>query len=152
MRGTVHTLEHGRLESRAIWTTTRLNDYLNFPHVGQAFAIERQRIEKKTGKVSTETIYGLTDHTPESADAARLLAFNRDHWGVEAHHYILDWNWDEDRCTLRTGHGPENVTRPQCPACLRLSAHDRQFRPPNQHFVRAGRLEQICRGPQRPWD
>ncbi len=104
-------LEHGRLESRAIWTTTRLNDYLNFPHVGQAFAIERQRIEKKTGEVSTEIVYGLTDHTPDSADAARLLAFNRNHWCVEAHHYILDWNWDEDRCTLRTGHGPENITR-----------------------------------------
>ena len=104
-------LEHGRLESRAIWTTTALNDYLNFPYVGQACAIERQRIEKKTGKVSTETVYTLTDHTPESADAARLLAFNREHWGVEAHHYILDWNWDEDRCTIRTGHGPENITR-----------------------------------------
>lgn len=105
------TLEHGRLESRAIWTTTRLNDYLNFPYVGQAFAIERQKIDKKTGKVSTEIVYGLTSHTPESSDAARSLAFNRDHWGVEAHHYILDWNWDEDRCTLRTGHGPENITR-----------------------------------------
>jgi predicted transposase YbfD/YdcC len=105
------TLEHGRLESRAIWTTTRLNDYLKFPYVGQVFAIERQRIDKKTGKVSTETVYGLTDHTPESADAASLLAFNRGHWGVEAHHYILDWNWDEDRCTLRSGHGPENITR-----------------------------------------
>ncbi len=105
------TLEHGRLESRAIWTTTRLNDYLNFPYVGQAFLIERQRIEKKTGKHSTEIVYGLTDHTPESADAARILGFNRDHWSVEAHHYILDWNWDEDRCTIRTGHGPENITR-----------------------------------------
>ncbi len=30
---------------------------------------------------------------------------------MEAHHYILDWNWDEDRCTIRTGHGPENITR-----------------------------------------
>ena len=88
-----------------------LNDYLSFPHVGQAFAIERQRIDKKTGKESTEILYGLTDHTPESADAARLLALNRGHWGVEAHHYILDWNWDEDRCTIRTGHGPENITR-----------------------------------------
>ena len=105
------TLEHGRLESRAIWTTTRLNDYLNFPDVGQAFAIERQSIEKKTGKPSIDIVYGLTDHTPESANAARLLAFNRSHWSVEAHHYILDWNWDEDRCTLRTGHGPENITR-----------------------------------------
>lgn len=105
------TLEHGRLESRSIWTTTALNDYLNFPCVGQAFAIERHTIDKKTGKASTETVYGVTSHTPESADAARVLAFNRAHWGVEAHHYILDWNWDEDRCTVRTGHGPANITR-----------------------------------------
>jgi predicted transposase YbfD/YdcC len=104
-------LEHGRLESRTIWTTTALNDYLNFPHIGQVFAIERQRIDKKTGKQSIEIVYSLTDHTPATADAARLLAFNRGHWGIEAHHYILDWNWDEDRCTIRTGHGPENITR-----------------------------------------
>ncbi len=25
-------------------------------------------------------------------------------------HYTLDWNWDEDRSTIRTGHGPENLT------------------------------------------
>jgi predicted transposase YbfD/YdcC len=105
------TLEHGRLESRAIWTSTRLNDYLNFPHVGKVFAIERQTINKKTSKESIEIVYGVTDHSPESADAERLLALNRGHWGVEAHHYILDWNWDEDRCTIRTGHGPENITR-----------------------------------------
>ena len=24
---------------------------------------------------------------------------------------MLDWNWDEDRGTIRTGHGPENITR-----------------------------------------
>lgn len=41
----------------------------------------------------------------------QVLAFNRDHWGVESHHYVLDWNWDEDRCTIRTGHGPANITR-----------------------------------------
>jgi len=104
-------LAHGRLESRAIWTSTALNGYLNFPHVGQVFVIERQRIDKKTGKTSTEFAYGVTDHTPESASPERLLGFNRDHWGIEAHHYILDWNWDEDRCRLRTGHGPENMTR-----------------------------------------
>jgi len=26
-------------------------------------------------------------------------------------HYILDWNYDEDRCRIRTGRGPENITR-----------------------------------------
>ena len=105
------SLEHGRLESRAIWTSTALNDYLDFPHVGQVVAIERQRIDKKTAKHSTEIVYGLTDHSPQSASSERLLAFSRDHWGIEAHHYIIDWNWDEDRCRLRTGHGPENMTR-----------------------------------------
>jgi len=105
------SLAHGRLEARAIWTSTALNDYLDFPYVGQVFAIERQCIDKKTGKHTTDIVYGLTDHSPESADPKRLLAFNRDHWGIEAHHYILDWNWDEDRCRLRTGHGPENITR-----------------------------------------
>ncbi len=91
-------LQHGRVETRAIWTSTALNDYLDFPHVGQVFAIERHTIEKTTGKSSTETVYGVTDHTPHSANPARLLAYNRDHWRVEAHR-------------LRTGHGPANITR-----------------------------------------
>ncbi len=105
------TLAHGRIEQRAIWTTNHLNHYLNFPGVGQAFAIERHSIEKKTGNTSTETVYGVTSHTPHTATAAAVLAFNRGHWSVEnGCHYILDWNWDEDRCTTRTGHGPANIT------------------------------------------
>jgi predicted transposase YbfD/YdcC len=42
------TLEHGRLESRSIWTSTKLNDYLDFPFVGQVFVIHRHTIEKFT--------------------------------------------------------------------------------------------------------
>jgi len=38
--------KHGRLETRKIWVTTRLNDYLNFPYVGQVFMIERNVIKK----------------------------------------------------------------------------------------------------------
>ena len=30
-------LSHGRIETRKIWTTSALNAYLAFPHVGQAF-------------------------------------------------------------------------------------------------------------------
>jgi len=41
--------DHGRIETRKIWTTSALNGYLDFPHVGQAFAIERDTIEKKSG-------------------------------------------------------------------------------------------------------
>jgi hypothetical protein len=68
-------------------------------------------VAKKTGKTSTETVYGLTDHPPDRADAAATLACNRGHWTIEnSCHDILDWNWDEGRCTLRTGHGPANLT------------------------------------------
>jgi hypothetical protein len=44
--------DHGRIESRNIWTTTELNSWFNFPHVGQAFVIERHSIDKKSGKCS----------------------------------------------------------------------------------------------------
>ena len=106
------TLEHGRIETRRIWITTALNDYLDFPHVGQSFVIERERIEKKTGKRSTELAYGITSRTPEQANAQRVLETNRRHWCIEnSCHYIIDWNFDEDRSRIRTGYGPENTTR-----------------------------------------
>jgi predicted transposase YbfD/YdcC len=104
--------DHGRIEIRKIWTTSRLNRYLDFPHVGQAFVIERDTYHKKTGQRSHDIVYGITSRTPEQADARRVLQINRQHWSIEnSCHYILDWNYDEDRCRIRTGHGPENVTR-----------------------------------------
>ena len=104
--------DHGRIETRKIWTTTELNDYLDFPCVGQAFAIERKFIHKKSGKCSREVAYGITSRTAEQADPARLLNVNRGHWTIEnSCHYIIDWNYDEDRSRIRTGYGPENITR-----------------------------------------
>ena len=103
--------EHGRIETRKIWITTALNDYLNFPQVGQAFMIERETIEKKSGKSRCERIYGITSAPPEQANAKQVLHDNRGHWCIESCHYIIDWNYDEDRSRIRTGHGPENITR-----------------------------------------
>ena len=104
--------DHGRIEIRKIWTTSELNDYLDFPHVGQAFAIERQFIDKKSGKISSETVYGITSRNAGDAGPERLLNINRGHWAIEnSCHYIIDWNYDEDRSRIRTGYGPENITR-----------------------------------------
>lgn len=104
--------DHGRIETRKIWVTTELNNYLDFPHVQQAFVIERHCIDKKTGKSSTETAFGITSLAPDQADPNRVLLTNRGHWAIEnSCHYILDWNYDEDRCRIRTAHGPENMTR-----------------------------------------
>ena len=41
-----------------------------------------------------------------------MLRDNREHWGIENDcHYLIDWNYDEDRSRIRKGHGPENITR-----------------------------------------
>ena len=104
--------DQGRIETRKIGTTPELNGYLDFPHVGQAFVVERHSIEKKTGIRSCEIAYGITSRSPEQADPQRVLKVNRGHWTIEnSCHYIIDWNFDEDRSRIRTGYGPENVTR-----------------------------------------
>lgn len=103
--------EHGRIETRKIGITTKLNQYVDFPHVSHVFMINRQSIEKKTGNASNETIYGITSVTGIKATPQQILKDNRQHWSVESSHYIIDWNYDEDRSQIRTGHGPENITR-----------------------------------------
>jgi len=106
------TLAHGRIESRRIWTTTALNNHINFPYVGQTFVIERHVTQKKTGKVTTELAFGLTSQTPEQASPEKVLETNRKHWVIEnSCHYIIDHVYDEDRSQIRTGHGPENMSR-----------------------------------------
>jgi predicted transposase YbfD/YdcC len=104
--------DHGRIETRRIWCSPKLNDFLDFPHVGQVFMIEREIIQKKTGVITLETVFGITSCSPIMADPKQVLAVNRGHWAIEnSCHYIIDWNFNEDRSRIRTGHGPANVTR-----------------------------------------
>ena len=103
---------HGRIETRKIWTTTELNEYINFPHLQQAYAIERDVFHKKTGKFKKDVAYCITSRAPEEADAKRLLTIRRGHWSIEnGCHNILDWTYDEDRSRISKGYGPENMTR-----------------------------------------
>ena len=103
--------DHGRIETRSIWRGTALNAYLDFPHAGQVFPIEPESLKKKTGALSREIALGITSRTPQEASPERVLAVNRGHWAIESVHYIIDWNFDEDRSRIRTGFGPENITR-----------------------------------------
>lgn len=104
--------DHGRIETRRIWCSTALNSYLDFPHVGQAFLIEREVIHKKSGKHTVESVAGITSRPPKQANAQRLLTINRGHWVIENKcHYVIDWNYDEDRSRISKGHGPVNMTR-----------------------------------------
>lgn len=102
---------HGRIETRRIWCSTELNAYLDFPHVGQIYLIERESFDKKSGQQSLDIALGITSRPPHQASPQRVLKVNRGHWSIESVHYIIDWNYDEDRSRIRTGFGPENITR-----------------------------------------
>lgn len=105
---------HGRVDKQSIWTSTKLNDYLEFPYVGQVCCIQRHVFDCKKKTVCYEIVYGITDLTPLQANSKRLLKLNRGHWSIEnASHYVRDVTFNEDGSQIRTGNGPQIM------ACLR---------------------------------
>src|SRR4051812_3847506 len=62
---------HGRKEQRTLTRTTLLNDYLDWPDIGQVFRLERKRTIGTL--VTVETVYGITSLTTDQANAADLL-------------------------------------------------------------------------------
>jgi len=76
------------------------------------FKIERITHNRKTGKKSQEIAYGITSKGPDLATPQEILKNNRQHWCIEnSCHYIIDWIYDEDRCRISKGYGPENISR-----------------------------------------
>ena len=98
---------HGdRWERRRLWASTALNDYLDWPGLGQVCCVERVRRHK--GKETVERAYAITSLTPEQADAARLLEIWRGHWGIENQvHWVRDVVFGEDLSQVRTGSAPQ---------------------------------------------
>jgi predicted transposase YbfD/YdcC len=91
-----------------------LNAYLNFPQVGQVFAIERVVTHLKKNETTTELVYGITSLTVAAASPKQVLQYNRGHWSIENKvHYVRDVTYDEDRSQVRTRNGPQAM------ACLR---------------------------------
>ena len=74
---------HGRFECRRIQTMTPQHGRVNFPHLEQVFRIERDREPSKSGKKSTEIVYGVTSVPEDRGTPEKLLAWNRGHWSVE---------------------------------------------------------------------
>ena len=62
------------------------------------------------GKTSTEVVYGVTSLSAERANAAKLLEYNRGHWGIENRlHWVRDVCLGEDACRAKAGHSPQNL-------------------------------------------
>ena len=104
---------HGRLEQRDIWTSTELNDYLDFPYVKQVFCIKRTTTDLEgnlvAGRKTIEEIaFGLTSLSVAEASPQRLLSLVRGEWEIENRlHYVRDMTYDEDRSQVRKGNRPQ---------------------------------------------
>ena len=99
------TKAHGRVETRTLTRSAALRDYVDWPDRAQAFKLVRKRSLR--GKVTTETVYGITSLPPHRADADSLLRLTREHWGIENRvFYVRDVTFGEDHCRVRTGSAP----------------------------------------------
>lgn len=95
------TKAHGRLEERTLTTSSLLNDYLDWPGLGQVFKLERCFTTLATGAVRHEVQYGLTSLTAAQASPDRLLDIVRSEWGIEnGLHYRRDVTFHEDQTRL----------------------------------------------------
>lgn len=131
---------HGRIEQRTIWTTPELNDFLDFPHVGQAFCIKRERKLQPSGKTTTETVYGITSLHPEKADPERLMTLVRNHWTIENRlHWVRDVTFDEDRCRIRKGGALVMASLRNVAISLLRIAGARFIAPALRHCARMGK-------------
>jgi predicted transposase YbfD/YdcC len=105
--------DHGRIETRRVWTTP-LIDWLGperdrWAGLRSVAVVEATRDVPLKG-VSCERRYYIS--TLDGADAQRLAAAVRGHWGIENRlHYVLDVSFAEDQCRVRKGHAAENFSR-----------------------------------------
>jgi predicted transposase YbfD/YdcC len=98
---------HGRIERRTLQTSCMMNDYVDWPGLGQVYRLERKFSWMRQGKVyktSCQTEYGLTSLTRVQASPAKLLQVRRQHWYIETGlHYRRDVTFKEDATRMTKG-------------------------------------------------
>jgi predicted transposase YbfD/YdcC len=88
---------HGRLEQRRLRASTTLNDYLDWPGLGQVLERTCRRVDLTTGEISEEVSYGVTSLRPDQASPAVLEGLWRGHWAIENRvHHVRDVSFGED--------------------------------------------------------
>jgi len=101
---------HGRRETRTLWASTQLNEYLDWPGVKQVFRLERLIWHEKHQGYTREVIYGLTSLSPQQASPKKLIRLLRSYWGIEnGLHYRRDVTLHEDDTRLTVGQAGHNM-------------------------------------------
>ena len=119
---------HGRRETRTLWASTELNEYLNWPGVQQVFRLERLVWREKYSGYIREVVYGLTSLSPQQASPKKLIRHLRSYWGIEnGLHYRRDVTLHEDatRLTLgQAGHVMAIINNLVIGLCIRNGHHN----------------------------
>lgn len=98
---------HGdRLEVRELAVSSELNEWAQWPGLGQVGRLTSLR--RRKGQTTVETSYLITSLSSQQATPTQLLQLVRGHWGIENRlHWVRDVTFDEDRCQIRTGAAPQ---------------------------------------------
>lgn len=105
---TTRSKGHGRLEERTLERTAAVNDYLDWPGVGQVLRRTCRRVSLRTGEIEEEVTYGISSLPAASTSAAEVEALWRGHWTIENRvHYVRDVTWGEDAGQGWTGSTPQ---------------------------------------------
>lgn len=100
---------HGRIETRRVFATQEIG-WLKERHgwKGLTSIVMVLSTRETNGAESTERRFYITSL---AADADKLGAAIRQHWGVEnALHWVLDVNFRDDDCRIRKKNAPANFT------------------------------------------
>lgn len=101
---------HGRRETRTLWASTELNEYLDWPGVQQVFRLERLIWHEKHQGYTREVMYGLTSLSPKQASPRKLIRLLRSYWGIESGlHYRRDVTLHEDATRFKVGQAGQNM-------------------------------------------
>jgi predicted transposase YbfD/YdcC len=100
---------HGRIETRTCWQTDDIDwfeDKAKWAGLKSVCMVTSEVYDTKKKTTSRETRYFISSMPVDPAHALKAI---RAHWGVEAMHWILDMDFDEDRSRARTENIAENL-------------------------------------------
>jgi predicted transposase YbfD/YdcC len=107
--------DHGRIETRRVWTTDQLDDWLGESQRSRwrglrSVAVVEAKREMLAKATSIERRYFIS--SLEGTDAAHMAEAIRGHWSVENKlHWVLDVSFAEDQARQRKDHSAQNFSR-----------------------------------------
>jgi predicted transposase YbfD/YdcC len=99
---------HGRLEIRSYEACNELSEWIKEEWKGAKTALKVERRREVKGKISVETVYGITSLDISRVNLKKIASYWRGHWLIENKlHYVRDVALGEDKCRIRNGNGSQ---------------------------------------------